>query len=130
MRKIKTNLIFYRASAGKSTFWTQNDTNSAKYRYTENKKTVHVTCGTYSTALASRDKSRGDTIKLGSPSAVPSCRLIRNFLRGGQKMDFFVPHRAIKSTLWPASRKYNVQLRKKVYFGCVKFDSRAKRGQQ
>ena len=26
------------------------------------------------------------------------------FLRGGQKIDFFAPHGAIKSTLWPASR--------------------------
>ena len=27
------------------------------------------------------------------------------FLLGGQKMDLFAPHGAIKSTLWPASRK-------------------------
>ena len=27
------------------------------------------------------------------------------FLLAGQKVDFFAPHGAIKSTLWPASRK-------------------------
>ena len=27
------------------------------------------------------------------------------FLLAGQKVDLFAPHRAIKSTLWPASRK-------------------------
>ena len=37
MRKIKTNLKFYRSSAGK-TFRTQNDTDSANFWYTVNKK--------------------------------------------------------------------------------------------
>ena len=38
VRKIKTNLKFYRTSAGKSTFRTQNDTNSNTFRYAANKK--------------------------------------------------------------------------------------------
>ena len=38
VRKIKTNLKFYRTSAGKSTFRTQNDNDSANFRYTANKK--------------------------------------------------------------------------------------------
>ena len=31
------------------------------------------------------------------------------FLLMGQKVDLFAPHGAIKSTLWPASRKYMFQ---------------------
>ena len=38
VRKIKTNIKLYRTSGGKSTFRTQNDTDSANFRYRENKK--------------------------------------------------------------------------------------------
>ena len=38
VRKIKATLKFYRTSAGKSIFRTQNDTDSANFRYTANKK--------------------------------------------------------------------------------------------
>ena len=38
VRKIKTNITFSRTSPGKSTFRTQNDTNSANFWYTANKK--------------------------------------------------------------------------------------------
>ena len=38
VRKFKRNLKFYRTSAAKSTFRTQNGTDSANFRYTENKK--------------------------------------------------------------------------------------------
>ena len=34
MQKIKTNLKFYRTNTGKSTFRTQNDSDSANFRYT------------------------------------------------------------------------------------------------
>ena len=38
MRKIKTNLKFYRTSAVKSAFRKQNNTDLANFRYTANKK--------------------------------------------------------------------------------------------
>ena len=38
LRKIKTNLKFYRTSAGKSTFRPQNDTDKAKFRCSAGKK--------------------------------------------------------------------------------------------
>ena len=38
VRKIKSNLKFYRTSAGKSTFRTQNDTDKANFGYTTNKE--------------------------------------------------------------------------------------------
>ena len=49
------------------------------------------------------------------------------FILAGQKVDLFAPHGAIKSTLWPASRKIILcNWGKKNYFACVKFDARAK----
>ena len=53
------------------------------------------------TLMPEKNKGNNLTSKI---NAFPVSYMIF-FLLGGQKIDLFTPHGAIKSTLWPASRK-------------------------